>query len=87
MLVLVRCLCSTSWPTLPPVTSCVVCCVVHMPMPKCVRVGRGGGAHMTTHASSVLVFISLCVLPLHPTPTLVSLRCDACMNVFVLVVF
>ena len=68
----------------PPVTCCAVCCVVHMPMPKCVW---GGGAHMTMHASSVLVFISICVLPLHPIPTVVPLRCDTCMNVFVLVVF
>ena len=81
-----RCLCSTSWPTLPPPPRHLVLCVV-LCICLCQSVWGGGGAHMTMHASSVLVFISVCVLPLHPTPTLVSLRCDTCMNVFVLVVF
>ena len=69
----------------PPrdILCCVLCCA-YAYAKVCVW---GGGAHMTMHASSVLVFISVCVLPLHPTPTLVSLRCDTCMNVFVLVVF
>ena len=77
-----RCLCSTSWPTPPPsdILCCVLCCA-YAYAKVC------GGAHMTMHASSVLAFISACVLPLHPIPTLVSLRCDTCMNVFVLVVF
>ena len=70
---------------LPPPPRDILCCVL------CCAYAYakvwGGGAHMTMHASSVLVLISVCVLPLHPTPTLVSLRCDTCMNVFVLVVF
>ena len=39
---------------------------------------------MPMHASSLVVVMSVCVIPPHPTPTLVSLRC---MNVFVLVLF
>ena len=79
-----RCLCLTSWPTLPPRD--ILCCVLCRAYAY-AKVCGGGGAQMTMHASSVLIFISVCVLPLHPTPTLVSLRCDTCMNVFVLIVF
>ena len=81
-----RCLCSTSWPTLAPhdILCGVLCCAYAYAK---VCVWGGGGAHRTMLASSVLVFISICVLPLHTDPTLVSLRCDTCMNVFVLVVF
>ena len=73
-------------PPPPPrdISCCVLCCAC-----TCAKVcvGGKGGAHMPKHAPSVLVFISVCLSPLHPTPTFVSLRWDTCMNVFVLVVF
>ena len=42
---------------------------------------------MPMHASSLVVFMSLCGLAPHTTPTWVSLRSNTCMNDFVLVVF
>ena len=77
-----RCLWWASYPTLP--TLDILCCVLCLCQIVCVW---GGGAHMPMHASSLVVFMSVCVFPPHPTPTSVSLRCDTCMNVFVLVVF
>ena len=56
-------------PPSPRLTSYIVCCVVHMPMPNCVC-GGGGGAHMPMHVSSVLVSMSVCVMQ-PPPPTLV----------------
>ena len=60
----------------PPLTSYVVCCVVHMLPQKCVYAG-GGGAHMSMPGSSVLVAMSVCVM--HP-PT----HCDNLFFIFYL---
>ena len=57
------CLWSASYAPSPPLTSYVVCCVVHMLPQNCVHAG-GGGAHMCMHVSSVLVAMSVCVM--HP---------------------
>ena len=64
-----RCLCSTSWPTYLRDNLCCVFCCAYTYAKVCV----GGAAHMPMHASSVLFCISVCVLPLHPSPTLVFL--------------
>ena len=66
---------------------CVVLCIC-LCQSVCVWGGGGGvGPQMPMHASNVLVWIGVCVLPLQPTPTLVFLTCDTCLNVFDLVVF
>ena len=50
----------------PPrdILCCLLCCAYAY-----AKVCGGWGTHMPMHASSVLVFISVCVLPLHSTPT------------------
>ena len=67
---------------LPTLTTLdVVCCVLCLCQIVCVLRG-GGGAHMPMHASSLVVFMKVCVFPPDLTPYLVSLRCDTCINVF-----
>ena len=47
---------------------CVVLCVC-LCQPLCVCVVVVGGAHMCMHASSLVVFMSVCVMDLPPCPT------------------
>ena len=64
---------------------CVVLCIC-LCQSVCVCVFMCVGPHMPMHASSVLIFMRVCVLS-PPSPTLVSPRCETCVNVFVLVLF
>ena len=47
---------------------CVLCCV-YAYANLCVCVVVVGGAHMCMHASSLVVFMSVCVMHLPPCPT------------------
>ena len=63
---MVRRLCVPSSLPSPPSTLYVVCCSVCMPMPNCICARAMGGVYMRMHASSVLVAMSVYVIPPPP---------------------